>query len=179
MLTLTTGLSRELKIARLAKVRQAFSLYFGFTTNESIITALNYANATSPSNTYANSTSPSNTLAPMSELTPTSAGNRDNLQHRFGIGRGTQTARDITSIFLEGDGMALTAIDSDQAAAPKSKSIADQLKNIASPTSRQLTPVDIDKINIIKRFVTVFFSIGHTNFNFNDNLTGIFHASLD
>ena len=179
MLTLTTGLSRELKIARLAKVRQAFSLYFGFTTNESIITALNYANATSPSNTYANATSPSNTLAPMSELTPTSAGNRDNLQHRFGIGRGTQTARDITSIFLEGDGMALTAIDSDQAAAPKSKSIADQLKNIASPTSRQLTPVDIDKINIIKRFVTVFFSIGHTNFNFNDNLTDIFHASLD
>ena len=171
MLTLTTGLSRELKIARLAKVRQAFSLYFGFTTNDSIITAQNYANQTAQTN--------GSGLAPMPELTTTSAGNRDNLEQRFGIGRGTQIARDITSIFLEGDGMALTAIDSAEGAAPRSKSIADQINSIVSPTGRQVTSVDQEKVDTIKRFVTVFFSSGHTGFHLDNNLTNVFYPNLD
>ena len=116
MLTLTTGLSRELKVVRLAKVRQAFAIYFGFTSNDTIATAQNYANTTSD-------------IPTVSSLTTTSVGNAANLHQRFNIGRGDPLSREITKIFLEGDGMALAGIDTDPSYL-SSPSIASRLNNL-------------------------------------------------
>ena len=164
MLTLTTGLSRELKIVKLAHVRAAFSTYFGFTTNDNLITAQNYANQTAASSN----------LPPMSDLTTTSAGNRDNLRQRFGIGRGDLVSRKITRIFLEGDGMALPAIDS---VGEVHKSIAAQLVELFTPSGQTTrTQAEIDNYS---RFLTIIYSTGHAPLNFAPGMEAIFRETLN
>ena len=136
MLTLETGLSRELKIARLAKIRRNFAVYFGFASNDAIITAQNYASTVA-------------TQPPLSTLTTTSTGNAAALHQRFSIGRGDLMLRDITKIFLEGDGYALSAMSGD-------RSIANQLKQAITPSSGTTrTPEQIENFN---RFITMFYS---------------------
>lgn len=136
MLTLETGLTRELKIARLAKIRRNFATYFGFTSNDTIITAQNYASTVA-------------TQPPLSTLTTTSTGNTAALQQRFNIGRGDPMLRGITGIFLEGDGYALSAMSGD-------RSIANQLKQAIAPgTGTTRTPEQIENFN---RFITMFYS---------------------
>ena len=163
MLTLTTGLSRELKVVRLAKVRQAFAIYFGFTSNDTIATAQNYANTTSD-------------IPTVSSLTTTSVGNAANLHQRFNIGRGDPLSREITKIFLEGDGMALAGIDTDPSYL-SSPSIASRLNNLFTVPSGQpeRTPEEIANFS---RFVTIFYST-ENSFRANARLASVFHQTLD
>ena len=159
MLTLETGLTRELKIARLAKIRQNFAVYFGFTSNDTIITAQNYASTAA-------------TQPPLSTLTTTSTGNAAALHQRFNIGRGDPMLRGITGIFLEGDGYALSAMSGN-------RSIANKLKEAITPESATTrTPEQIENFN---RFITMFYSSDHRDFTppaNMDNLT-TFQPTLD